>query len=527
MFEEKKLREELINSFNQHNKKIFNQKKSKSKKIFLIEFNGWAVIHIIYSYLVNYFKKEKNCKIVAYEAHDLMNRLDPPKLSKYNWKLGSFFNVRTFKIFRMFGTDEFIKPTFKNKHSKKAKKIFDSFYLNKPSLRKLENFKVNNVWIGDLIYDSYLKKFSLPTLNLDSEEFKIFFKKSLMLFFFWEEYFKKNFIQGICVSHAVYLTGIPLRIANFRKIKCFSASNMNLYNLSSSINYKKKFNGSDTDFRHYKKIFKKFSPKVQKKNILIGKEILQDILIGKKKYFYLKKKTYTSLRYKKETYTKKINIVIFSHNFVDSPHIYGNHIFTDFKEWFNFLGNIIDTTDYNWFIKDHPTANEITKKEIKNFLSKNPKVTHLSKNFTNNKLLKLGIDYVLTVYGSIASEIPAYGISVINASRNNPHVDFRFSINPKNLKDYEKTLINLKKFNNKINLNDLYLFHFMKYFFFRHNLFFCDPEKYFVFYKKKPLQFTTKMYEYWLKEFNLKNHENIVNNLNDFIDLKEYIYFKK
>ena len=102
MIEEKKLREELINSFNQHNKKIFNQKKSKSKKIFLIEFNGWAVIHIIYSYLVNYFKKEKNCKIVAYEAHDLMNRLDPPKLSKYNWKLGSFFNVRTFKIFRMF-----------------------------------------------------------------------------------------------------------------------------------------------------------------------------------------------------------------------------------------------------------------------------------------------------------------------------------------------------------------------------------------------------------------------------------------
>ena len=35
-----------------------------------------------FSYLVNYFKKEKNCRIVAYEAHDLMNRLDPPKISK-------------------------------------------------------------------------------------------------------------------------------------------------------------------------------------------------------------------------------------------------------------------------------------------------------------------------------------------------------------------------------------------------------------------------------------------------------------
>ena len=34
------------------------------------------------------------------------------------------------------------------------------FTQNKPSLRKLESFKINNVWIGDLIYDSYLKKFS-------------------------------------------------------------------------------------------------------------------------------------------------------------------------------------------------------------------------------------------------------------------------------------------------------------------------------------------------------------------------------
>ena len=111
---EKQLREKLIDNFNSHNKQIFDHKINKSKNIFLIEFNGWAVIHIIFSYLVNYFKKEKNCRIVAYEAHDLMNRLDPPKISKYLWKLGSYFNVRTFKIFKMFGTDEFIKPKFKN-----------------------------------------------------------------------------------------------------------------------------------------------------------------------------------------------------------------------------------------------------------------------------------------------------------------------------------------------------------------------------------------------------------------------------
>ena len=157
-----------------------------------------------------------------------------------------------------------------------------------------------------------------------------------MLFFFWEEYFKKNHIKGICVCHAVYLTGIPLRIANSRKIRCFSASNMNLYNLSSSINYKKKINLSDIEFKYYKKYFKKFPKETQKKKIMIGKDIIKDILVGKRKYFLLKKKTYTNIKYKKLK-IQKINIVIFSHNFVDSPHIHGNHFFSDFKQWFNFL----------------------------------------------------------------------------------------------------------------------------------------------------------------------------------------------
>ena len=98
---------------------------------------------------------------------------------------------------------------------------------------------------------------------------------------------------------------------------------------------------------------------------------------------------------------------------------------------------------------------------------------------------------MLTVYGSIASEMPAYGINVISI-KNNPHINYIFN-KPKNLKDYKKILMNLNKYNKKINLTDLYRFHFMKYFLFKNNLFFCDPEKYFIFNKKKPLQFTPKM----------------------------------
>jgi len=517
----------LIDKFNRHNKITFNHKKSNNNKIFLVEFNGWAVIHIIFSYIINYFKKEEKCRIVAYEAYDILNRLESPKYKRYLWNLGVFLNLKTFKVFKFLGTDDFIKPIFSKNFIDKTRKFINYFNNNKPSLKKLENLKINNIWIGDLIYDSYLKKYSYPTIDLNSKKFQDFLKKSLLLFFFWEEYFKKNFVAGICVCHAVYLTGIPLRIAHKKKIRCFSASNMNLYNLTASIDYKKKINGSDSQFLYYRKLAKELPEKSKKKIKMQGKKILKNIIYGKSKYFYMPQKTYSNRKVEKKIhYSNKVNVVIFVHNFVDSPHIYGNHFFTDFKEWLNYLSKVIKKTDYNWFIKDHPTSNDITKKEIDIFIKKNPKVNFLDKNFKNNRLLNLGIDYVLTVYGSIASEVPVYGIKVINASRNNPHFNFNFSINLKNINDYKNTLLNLKKKSHKISFNDLYLFHYMKHYLFKNNLFFQDTQKYFTFHDNKPIQYTSKMYELWLNNFDIKKHKEIVKNLNTFIKSGEYIYLK-
>ena len=38
-------------------------------------------------------------------------------------------------------------------------------------------------------------------------------------------------------------------------------------------------------------------------------------------------------------------------------------------------------------------------------------------------------------------------IPVINATRNNPHINYNFSINPLSLSDYKNKLNNLKKIN--------------------------------------------------------------------------------
>ena len=66
----------------------------------------------------------------------------------------------------------------------------------------------------------------------------------------------------------------------------------------------------------------------------------------------------------------------------------------------------------------------------------------------------------------------------------------------------------------------------MKHYLFKNNLFFQDTQKYFTFHDNKPIQYTSKMYELWLNNFDIKKHKEIVKNLNTFIKSGEYIYLK-
>ena len=327
------------------------------------------------------------------------------------------------------------------------------------------------------------------------------------------------------------MTGIPLRIAQSRKLECLAISgyNCDLTNLSNSISFKEKNNGSDNHYKHFNEIFLKIPKKNRKKYLNVGKKNLLEIISGKKRYFYMKKKTFRQSKLKiNSKKTSKIKIAIFTHDFTDSPHIYGNHFFTDFKAWFDFLDKNIKKTDYEWYIKVHPGEDGVGRREIKELIKKNKNLNLLDKDFPSNNLKKLGIKFVLTVFGTVASELPVYGIRAINASNNHPHCKYNFSLNPKNLIEYEKLLLNLKKINKRFifNKNDLYMYHFLKKLLSK-NSFFKNNEKYFDFSDKKPLRFTPKIYDYWIEDFDLKIHNRIKLNLKKFILSKKYLMFNE
>ena len=52
---------------------------------------------------------------------------------------------------------------------------------------------------------------------------------------------------------------------------------------------------------------------------------------------------------------------------------------------------------------------------------------------------------------------------------------------------------------------------------------FKNTNKFFEFKKKVPLRYTTKIYDYWLQDFDLQLHYTIIKNMRIFIESQKYL----
>ena len=100
----------------------FLNKKKKSKNIVLIEFNSFHILHIIFSYLANFFKDKQNLTIKAFYSHILLSYpLERTLKQKLFFYLGNIFNINFFGIYKSFGVEEFVFPKISDKNKEKSK----------------------------------------------------------------------------------------------------------------------------------------------------------------------------------------------------------------------------------------------------------------------------------------------------------------------------------------------------------------------------------------------------------------------
>ncbi len=509
---------QLTDNFIKHLNKNFDELKenSKDKISILVEFHGWSFAHICYAYLLSALKKKYPGKIYAYEGYRLIsNSLKLNIYDKTKWILGQKLNLKNFGIYKSLGVEKFLSPKVDKKILSQVKK--KSVDLNFKSKNQILNFKINNIIIGDLIYDTYLKKKKVPTIDPTDEDFKLFFLDCLKVFFYWCNFFKNKNIKAIVISHSVYLYGMIMRIALNYGAVAYKPNFHTIYQIKNK-NY---FIGKE--FFGFKKIFKKLSYSEKRQGLAISKKQIQLMFKGKKKYGL--GYNFKNNKINKSSQNNRIKVLIAMHNFYDSPHVFGNMLFPDFYEWLKHIIKLSKKTNYEWFLKLHPENTNKDIKYINNILKENQNIKMISHKTNQNEIIDSGIKFVLTCFGSIGYEYAYRDVTVINACINNPHADYKFTINPKSIKEFNKIILNIKKYKIKPDKKEILEFLYTRRFYSSVN--WMNIEKKTMtnisngFGWKKMIH-RPEMYSTWIKDFNKFKHKIIIKTCIKFVNSKSF-----
>ncbi len=492
-----------------YNKKKFN-KKNSGDSIILVENNALCDSHIVYSYLANILSEKFNSRIFSYNPSFFFN-----SFRKFIFYFKFFFLVSFKYIYYSFGVERNIIPEKNNRRL-----VLEKFKGVKNKLKtKSDVYEISleNVNVGDLIYDGFLRKFDLPTIDINSKLFENYLKDFIDLFYFWDDFFNKNKISSVIVSHTVYEFGIVLRLAISRKIKAYSAGSFFIFSHD-------KKNQNIFDMQYFADEFKKLDNQARLNSIKEGKKYIDRKFSGEKTI----ENKVTALPAESPLMTKNFNkrvlgfnqkkkILIAAHHFSDAPNAFGKNIFNDFYDWIDFLGKKTINSNNDWYIKFHPLEFDSNKVTIDFFLKKYPKLKLIDKNITHSQLINEGIDLILTVYGTIGLEYAYFKKPVINAGKINPHCSYEFNYHAENINDYDYAIDNFEKINLNYDKNFLYEYFYMRYL----HGFYLFPDE--IENDNNNINYQSSfVYEKWMNICNNDLDEKLKNHIKSFVDSSEF-----
>ena len=502
------------NLFIQHNRQVWSENNDCHEEgEILLEVNMGQSAIISYSYLANILAQKHNAKIIGYTTHRKATK------NVFVRVLRALVYRGVKKTYSSFGVTAFVEVNPNRQQIAKAVRLFEQIYPLLKSKRDVEELVVDGVWVGDLIYDTFLRTYSVSTIDMQSEIFIRFMHESLEMFIFWQDYFETHHVKAINVSHCVYNNAIPLRIAIKKGIAAYQTNATHVYRMSEKDMF------AYGDNKYFPDAFAQLSLHEQQAGLEEAKRRIDLRFAGQvgvdmaysTKSAYGKKIGQPVLR---QSSRKKI--LIAAHCFFDSPHSYGNNLFPDFYEWFDFLGKISNETDYDWYIKTHPDFLPGNSEIIDYFIKKYPKFTLIDASTSHHQLIDEGISCALTTYGTIGFEYAALGVLVVNASDCNPHIAYGFNLHPTSVKAYEDIVRNLDGQLLQINQSEVYEYYYMKFIYNSDNWMFEDYEKTIDELGGYKEQFTSNVYEVWLREWTEEKHRDIGETMSRFIDSGDF-----
>ncbi len=432
------------------------------------------------------------------------------------------YNLKKIRKYQNFSGHIQIKLTEK-KLIREMKLIFNKAKEEICNKEQLFNYKIEDIWIGIDIYETYLR-FGNPTVDIKDPELWKIFLDAVEMILFWKNFFAKNNVNSVLLTHDCYLYYNTIaKVAYLHKKPVYFCS---IYCYQKAT---EPFSLYKYRYINYRKMFEKLSSDEKSKGIEISKNQLQKRLngeVGVNMKYSTKSAFHKNFSSKVIKNSNKTKVLICTHCFFDNPHGYGGMIFLDFYEWLVFLGEISNITDYDWYVKTHPDYLPGTIETLKKIIIKYPKLKLLPSHISFHQLANEKIDFALTCFGSVGHELPLLGINVINCAYN-PHIAYDFNWHAKTKKEYKELLLNLPILEKKISFDEIYeCFYIHYYYTYVDNLFF-DSYNNFIDTLNYGKGRNILAYKYFLSQFNENKHQKIKSDITNFIESDKKNFFLK
>jgi hypothetical protein len=421
------------------------QKSTLSPRIALVQINKIPSSHAGVSLVLPEFCNHAGARPVAFYPDFQHGNLRSNVIDGLRTIIRTAFLASAESIYFALGVRQTIRPRRSARLELEVQKDLELLRKSVKTKRDLEALQLRGIWIGDLVYDQALVEFSEVTVELEDSRLWDVLRRAIELVVFFEGVFSKYSVVGVFGFNA-YLGAIPSRIAMSKNIPVFQADT-HLERLRVPM--------ADGNFtRDFPSEFLKTGLTLESPEVKRAADYVLDFVHGRpvKPIFGHSFKSFqpqSDLLPRVLLPSDRFKVLIAPHNpFSDSPHAVGRGLFPDYGEWLEFVGDISKSTDFEWYLKMHPDQRDpqIYKRNLQwlqDFCQRFEHIILLPEKVSHDQLIREGIGGVLTVHGSIGFEYSLRGIPVVNASVDNPHRPFGFTLSPETIEQLSDAIQNL------------------------------------------------------------------------------------
>jgi hypothetical protein len=294
---------------------------------------------------------------------------------------------------------------------------------------------IEGVEVADLVIDTYLRFKPTARYNPDDRFLRRLIWQAKRDIRQATQYFRRRKPALYLTSYSTYLEhGIPVRVALSLGVPVLSFGNFQ--NFGKHLSLDDVFHTPDTS--RYRVNFERLDDHDR----LLGVARAQvetrmsggiDTATG-----YMRKSSYGK---SDVTIPPDIagSVVIFLHDFYDSPHVYKDFLFDDFWQWICFTVDALNETGASFFLKTHPNQIDLSDSVLEDLRARYPSLKWLPSSTNNVQLAKAGMVCGVTAYGTVSSELAFLGVQSIGCARH-PHHAFDFCRTARDREEYREML---------------------------------------------------------------------------------------